>query len=897
MTPPCHMNNRSGCRLAQKATRVPGKTPAVVRDLNRGRQSIRYITTAPGETRTTALGAPLAPTTMSGFIRRTAARALDLTGYLSPSSSPLPDDDSAQRRGATAAPARSDAPPVLAASAHGSSEASPTAPVAPPAISHAFTAQSALPGVSEDALRDIVDEVATAASDRNLAMSATQHASVTKVLVCAMVQRPRSNDKGFWDHEQVFDTSSDVGKLRVRLDSAYAGHQALKVQLLTQTGLRENAELFARQATAEIEELKAELKRAKESDAAHLRRFMDAQVSLDASTETTEKLRQFIKSIQESNLSIQKQVQREREVFKAKVVANAKQTSKLHRLLSDLIKGDSSDVQALQSKQVDLRAMDAVTLVLATEGIASGDIKRDLLDLDQSTRDALAQLQQLDAAAGVSTPLKVNIAKAVHYTKQPGKRRRLRRAGCSSESSPSPSSNSEDSKRPRRKPSGGPKAALAAAGLADVPGIASGPSPSKRRGLRMPKAWRKTKPAKKRRAASGPIAVPPKDRPVFKTTDPRLRGSQAAPANPSSPSPSPIIPSVAAPASGPSLAVTQGSAQASLSTDDSRGARTVSQPAPTDASIVTRHAASPGEGSTRRKSSVTGSGTAAGTFVKVGLRLYPSSMFPVPSHAATSSSAPASADIQLHSPAQVFASAQPPRASHTSVRSLRRRCSLNGSDGGSRSPAAPSGGDVEEKTEDIVVDSPVQEIPTVQRSIASGWRRSSVESSAASSTSSAPLTHSGPGVVIVSTFAPGFDPRSTIPSSDIPVPVHGVQPIVRSSAKLPSSTNTIVDLRFHKKTTQRCWFAIICARVPTPIGGQAVAPCSIEGIIAFANFADANHPFQAYLRSLPDRSSIFDSSVLDIDMVISRRAPLTLRCFHLWLRLRGQTNNTTLAIA
>ncbi|KAG3120791.1 hypothetical protein PI125_g793 [Phytophthora idaei] len=77
---------------------------------------------------------------------------------------------------------------------------------------------------------------------------------------------------------------------------------------------------------------------------------MDAQVSLDASTETAEKLRQFIKSVQESNLSIQKQVQREREVFKAKVVANTKQTSKLHRLLSDFITGDSSDVQALQSK-------------------------------------------------------------------------------------------------------------------------------------------------------------------------------------------------------------------------------------------------------------------------------------------------------------------------------------------------------------------------------------------------------------------------------------------------------------------------------------------------------------------------------------------------------------------
>ncbi|KAG2987493.1 hypothetical protein PC128_g24552 [Phytophthora cactorum] len=177
---------------------------------------------------------------MSGFIRRTAARALDLTGYMSPSSSPLPDDDSAPPRGDAA---------VLP-------KASPAALEVSSVISHAFTTQSALPGVSEEALRDIVDEVATAASDRNLAISATQLASVTEVLVRVMVQRPRSNDQGFWDQfnraqtveevgsaitagtEQVFDTSSDVGKLRARLDSAYAGRQALEVQLLTQTGLR-----------------------------------------------------------------------------------------------------------------------------------------------------------------------------------------------------------------------------------------------------------------------------------------------------------------------------------------------------------------------------------------------------------------------------------------------------------------------------------------------------------------------------------------------------------------------------------------------------------------------------------------------------------------------------------
>ncbi|KAG3183681.1 hypothetical protein PC128_g14055 [Phytophthora cactorum] len=626
---------------------------------------------------------------MSGFIRRTAARALDLTGYLSQSSSPLPDDDSAPPRGDTAVPGRSDAPPVLAAGVQSASEASPAAPVASPIISHTFTTQSALLGVSEEALRDTVDEVATAASDRNLTMT---KASGTSSIA------PRQSRKSAPPSLLTLSTSGDVGKLRARLDLTYAGRQALEVQLLTHIGLRENAELFARQATAEIEELQTELKRGKDSDAAHLRRFMDAQGSLDASTETTVKLRQFIKSIQESNLSIQKQVQREREVFKAKVVANAKQTSKLHRLLSDLIKGDSSDGQALLSKvavqrdrinrltrangilrqQVDLRAMDAVTLVLAIERIASGDINLDLLDLDQSTRDALDQLQQLDACVADSAvpEAQVNRLQAHQATLKT-------------------------------------RSVLIAsrAAVADVPGIASDPSPSKRRGLRMPKAWRKAKPAKKRRAASAPAA-------------------------PSSPSPSPIVPSVAAPASGTSLAVTQVPAQASLSTGDASGARTVSQPAPTDVFIVARRATSLGEGSARRTSSVTGSEAIAGTSVKVGLRLYPSSMFPVPSHAAASSSVPASA----HSPASLSGPSPRERATPSLQSSQRSQLKpsllaeqesasdsdvlglesevveVSSGDEGSRSPAVPSSGDVEAKTEYVTVDSPVQEVPSSQPS-------------------------------------------------------------------------------------------------------------------------------------------------------------------------------------
>ncbi|KAG3155446.1 hypothetical protein PC128_g22074 [Phytophthora cactorum] len=247
-------------------------------------------------------------------------------------------------------------------------------------------------------------------------------------------------------------------------------------------------------------------------------------------------------------------------------------------------------------------------------------------------------------------------------------------------------------------------------------------------------------------------------------------------------------------------------------------------------------------------------------------------MFSVPSHAAASSSVTAS----VHSPASLSDPSPHERAttSHQSSQRSQFKSSLladqesvsdsdvrgqesevveiSSGGEGSRSPAFPSSGDVEEKTEDVTVDSPVQEVPSSQSSgrvlsLTPGSgpviRLSSEASPAAGSipvpsqaslqtpsdTSAAPLTHSRSGVVIVSTFTPGFDPRNSIPSSDISVPVHGVQTIVRSSAKLPTSTNPIVDLRLHKRAAQRCWFAIICARVPTPISGQTVAPMQHRG--------------------------------------------------------------------
>ncbi|KAG2794572.1 hypothetical protein PC113_g10208 [Phytophthora cactorum] len=94
---------------------------------------------------------------MSTFVRRTGARALDPTGYLSPSPSPASGDDSTPLGDAPATPTVAEASTavITASEATGTSSA---APAVSPSVRRSFTPQTALPGVSEDTLRNIVEE-------------------------------------------------------------------------------------------------------------------------------------------------------------------------------------------------------------------------------------------------------------------------------------------------------------------------------------------------------------------------------------------------------------------------------------------------------------------------------------------------------------------------------------------------------------------------------------------------------------------------------------------------------------------------------------------------------------------------------------------------------------------
>ncbi|EEY60021.1 uncharacterized protein PITG_21133 [Phytophthora infestans T30-4] len=119
-------------------------------------------------------------------------------------------------------------------------------------------------------------------------------------------------------------------------------------------------------------------------------------------------------------------------------------------------------------------------------------------------------------------------------------------------------------------------------------------------------------------------------------------------------------------------------------------------------------------------------------------------------------------------------------------------------------------------------------------------------------------------MVIVSTLSPCFEHRQTVPSSSIPVPTHGVWPVERLSAKISTSSTPVFDLRFHKRSARWCWM-LICASVPSPIRGNAVAPCSVGSKIAFGNLNDLRHPIYAYLLQLPDQACLFDTLVATLD--------------------------------
>ncbi|EEY64626.1 uncharacterized protein PITG_16050 [Phytophthora infestans T30-4] len=123
-------------------------------------------------------------------------------------------------------------------------------------------------------------------------------------------------------------TSCDVGSLRVQLASTELARQSLENRLFATVRIRENLELLARQV--------------------HLRSDMDAKAAIDIRVQP-ETRRSFSSSscpCKPKTGCCKGKIARERD---AKMATNTSHLNKLHHLLSDLVHGDSSNVQALRT--------------------------------------------------------------------------------------------------------------------------------------------------------------------------------------------------------------------------------------------------------------------------------------------------------------------------------------------------------------------------------------------------------------------------------------------------------------------------------------------------------------------------------------------------------------------
>ncbi|KAE8994303.1 hypothetical protein PR003_g19553 [Phytophthora rubi] len=118
-----------------------------------------------------------------------------------------------------------------------------------------------------------------------------------------------------------------------------------------------------------------------------------------------------------------------------------------------------------------------------------------------------------------------------------------------------------------------------------------------------------------------------------------------------------------------------------------------------------------------------------------------------------------------------------------------------------------------------------------------------------------------------------------------------------SSTKTPKkhsdSASQVLDPPFTAPGAKECWTMIMEIRVPKSISVSVLVQCSVDGIKAFANWTDPEHPYQRLLASLPDEPCLFDASEFMPDKTISIRAAGVAIVVKLWGQFRGKSFGPT----
>ncbi|ETI34720.1 hypothetical protein F443_18842, partial [Phytophthora nicotianae P1569] len=293
------------------------------------------------------------------------------------------------------------------------------------------------------------------------------------------------------------DLPHAVGELTAQLKISREEAAAAKCLLIPVQLRVESLETLLNKSTAEVNELQAEIKRLKSANVRIGSLLEKSKESMDVQTENLRLAMNYAEQKQDIIDALDKQIEKEREVFKTTVSANTENTRKLHDLL--LKATQDRNLRLLRTNRalrgfVSFAGMDPNTLALAIQGLRAAEVDLSSLGLDQDTFLALQRFQQ--EAGDQEDPFA--LAEALAKTAQQVQSSTSKRSRHGSDDG-----NSEDSSEEKTPvPSGrGSRAGSAAADGEESAAAASSPTPS-RRGLHMPKAWKNKPKSKRQKTAS-----------------------------------------------------------------------------------------------------------------------------------------------------------------------------------------------------------------------------------------------------------------------------------------------------------------------------------------------------------------------------------------------------------
>ncbi|ETP44052.1 hypothetical protein F442_09314 [Phytophthora nicotianae P10297] len=293
------------------------------------------------------------------------------------------------------------------------------------------------------------------------------------------------------------DLPHAVGELTAQLKISREEDAAAK-RLLVPAQLRvESLEPLLNKSTAEVNELQAEIKRLKSANVCIGSLLEKSKESMDVQAENLRLAMNYAEQKQDIIDALDKQIEKEGEVFKTTVSANTENTRKLHDLLLNATQGTwvDADTAALIADLKD-RNLHLLRTNRALRGFAF-ELPRSTfstLGLDQGTFLTPQQFQQ--EAGDQEDPFA--LAEGLTKTAQQVQSSTSKRSRHGSDDGSSEDSSEEKTPVPSGR---GSRIWSTAATGEESAAAASSPTPS-RRGIHMPKAWKNKPKSKRQKTAS-----------------------------------------------------------------------------------------------------------------------------------------------------------------------------------------------------------------------------------------------------------------------------------------------------------------------------------------------------------------------------------------------------------